>query len=68
MFKVRPLSYRTDWITGSVGLDCKMLKNVLKKEKCYNTVMITANLQALHRNFWVRVKCDIDIQPKVKHL
>lgn len=45
----------------SPGLDCKVLKNVLKKEKCYNTVMTTANLQVVQGiNFYVKVKCVTD--------
>ena len=53
-----------------VGLDCKALKNVLKKEKCYNTVMTTANLQAVQgRNFHVKVKCETDyLHPLVRSL
>ena len=47
-----------------LGLDCKVLKNVLKKEKCYNTVMTTANLQAVQgKYFIVKVKCGIDHLP-----
>ena len=38
-----------------------MFKNVLKKEKCYNTVMTTANLQAVQgKYFIVKVKCSVD--------
>ena len=45
----------------SSGLDCKVLKNVLKKEKCYNTVMTTANLQAVQgKSFYVKVDFTID--------
>ena len=44
-----------------LGLDCKVLKNVLKKEKCYNTVMTTANLQAVQgTRFYVKVIFDPD--------
>ena len=35
------------------------MKNVFKKEKCYNTIMTTANLQAVQGiSFYVRVKFD----------